>query len=112
MKRVLFVLIFVVISLVVILTVLPKQKNFETKREILLSQLYENIEDAAKIGRYKCCVEPPCTMCYLGNWIWEDGSCYCDEMIVKGEFDKVCPQCKKGIEEGKCISTDKTRCKI
>jgi len=43
-------------------------------------------------------------MCYLGDWIWKDGTCDCDEMIKRGEWDKVCPQCQKGIKEGKCQS--------
>lgn len=111
MKRIFVLLVFVVIGSFVILTIFPRQDNFEAKRENLLTKLYENIEDAKEIGRYKCCIEPPCTMCYLGNWIWKDGSCYCDEMILKGELDKVCPQCKRGIEEGKCTSTDKAKCK-
>ena len=105
--------IFIIIaSSFFVFTILPKQENFDTKREILLNQLYKNIEEAKEIGKYKCCIEPPCTMCYLGNWIWEDGSCYCDDMIKKREFDKVCPQCKKGIEGGKCTSTDGGVCKL
>ena len=43
-------------------------------------------------------------MCFLGHWLWEDGSCYCDEMILNEEDDKVCPECKAGIKEGKCKS--------
>jgi len=77
---------------------------FEKNRERVLSQLYLAIEDAEKMGKYKCCIEPPCTMCYLGDWVWEDGNCDCDGKIAMGEWDKVCPQCKKGIKEGKCQS--------
>jgi len=105
--------IFIIIaSLLFIFTIVPKQENFDTKREILLNQLYENIEGVKEMGKYKCCIEPPCTMCYLGDWIWDDGSCYCDDMIKNGESDKVCPQCKKGIEEGKCTSTDGGLCEL
>lgn len=35
-----------------------------------------------------------------------------DDMIKNKEFDKVCPQCKKGIEEGRCTSTDGGVCEI
>ena len=49
-------------------------------------------------------------MCFLGDWLWDDGTCDCDGMIVKGEWDKVCPQCKKGIEEGFCKSTLEKPC--
>ncbi|MDP1538985.1 MAG: hypothetical protein Q8M00_03070 [bacterium] len=78
--------------------------NFKTEREKVLSQLYLAIEKAKAKGKYQCCIEPPCTMCYLGNWIWDDGTCHCDEMIAKGEWNKVCPQCIRGIEEGRCKS--------
>lgn len=80
------------------------ENDFEKNREKVLSQLYLAIEDAEKMGKYKCCIEPPCTMCYLGDWIWEDGTCDCDEKIAMAEWDKVCPQCKRGIEEGRCKS--------
>ncbi len=82
-----------------------QQLSFEERRANILNELSEAINDAKLEGKYGCCIEPPCTMCYLGEWIWDDGYCRCDEMIKKGEFDKVCPQCKKGLEEGKCISS-------
>ncbi|MFA4855316.1 MAG: hypothetical protein WC634_01855 [archaeon] len=86
-----------------------RQLTFEERRGNILNELSEAINDAKLEGKYGCCIEPPCTMCYLGEWIWDDGYCRCDEMIAKGEFDKVCPQCKKGLEEGKCVSgTGKT----
>jgi hypothetical protein len=43
-------------------------------------------------------------MCYLGVWVFDEGTCKCEEMIEKGEFDKVCPECKKGIQGGRCES--------
>jgi len=43
-------------------------------------------------------------MCYLGNWIWKDGSCYCDDMIKENKLNFVCPECLRGIKEGKCES--------
>ncbi len=112
MKRIFLISILAFLIVFSSLLVFTNQRNFETKRELLLNQLFSNIEDAKEIGRYDCCIEPPCTMCYLGNWIWEDGSCYCDDMIKNKEFDKVCPQCKKGIEEGRCTSTDGGVCEI
>jgi hypothetical protein len=86
---------------IIIMNNFVEQDRFETKRQILLNKLYENIEEATRDGRYRCCIKPACTMCYLGNWIWDNGSCYCNDMIINGEFNKVCPQCKEGIE-GKC----------
>lgn len=81
--------------------------SFEQRRANLLGELTDAVEEAKLNGKYKCCIEPACTMCYLGNWIWKDGTCDCDGMIAAGEFDKVCPQCKKGLEEGRCISNSK-----
>ena len=94
-------------SFILLLLILSgcKKPSFEEKREKVLGELNLAIEEAEEQGRYKCCIEPACTMCYLGNWIWEDGSCYCDDMIANGEMDKVCPQCIRGIEEGSCKST-------
>ena len=80
------------------------ENGFTKRREKVLGQLYLAIEKTEIDGKYKCCIEPPCTMCYLGEWIWEDGTCDCDTMIKQGEWDKVCPQCVKGIKEGKCES--------
>lgn len=82
-----------------------KESTFEGKRERVLSKLYLAIAEAEKAGKYNCCIEPACTMCYLGEWLWDDGTCDCDKLMLKGEWDKVCPQCKKGIEEGRCNST-------
>lgn len=80
-------------------------KSFEDKREEVLIKMNMAIEHAKKEGKYKCCIHPDCTMCFLGHWIWDDGTCDCDGMIAVGEWDKVCPECKTGIEQGKCIST-------
>jgi copper chaperone CopZ len=81
------------------------------QKEKILSQIYSAIEKAKTEGKYKCCIEPPCTMCYLGAWVFEEGTCKCEEMIEKGEFVKVCPECKKGIQEGRCRSANGT-CKL
>lgn len=80
-------------------------KSFEEKRNEILSEMDLTLKEATKSGKYKCCIEPPCKMCFLGNWIWKDGKCDCDTMIAQGKWDKVCPECKAGIKEGRCIST-------
>jgi hypothetical protein len=104
--------LFLIFSFFVLLlmTACQKEASFEEKREEILSELNFAIEEAEKEGKYNCCIKPSCTMCYLGNWIWEDGSCYCDDMIAKGEDDKVCPECKKGLEEGSCKSINEEIC--
>ena len=88
------------------------EQDFEEQREEILTKIELGIKRATEEGKYKCCIEPACTMCYLGDWIWKDGTCDCDGMIMKGEWDKVCPQCKKGIEKGMCKSTIKYECEI
>jgi copper chaperone CopZ len=75
--------------------VVIKETTSGFQKEKILSQIYSAIEKAKAEGKYKCCIEPPCTMCYLGTWVFEDGTCKCEKMIEKGEFDKVCPECKK-----------------
>jgi len=109
----LIILVMLVMSIIIAFnsSITFQKEDFKQKRIRVLNELSLAIEEAKSQGKYKCCIEPPCTMCYLGDWIWKDGSCYCDDMIIKGEFDKVCPECKRGIEEGKCMSTDETRCK-
>lgn len=104
-NKFLFIFSFIIFYLI-ILNGIQKDLSFEEKREKVISELSLAIEEAEKEGKYKCCIEPACTMCYLGDWIWDDGSCYCDDMIAQGENDKVCPQCKKGLEEGLCKSVD------
>ena len=91
--------------------VIKETRSFFQKEEKILSQIYSAIEKAKAEGKYKCCIEPPCTMCYLGAWVFEEGTCKCEEMIEKGEFDKVCPECKKGIQEGRCRSSNGS-CKV
>ena len=89
MKKI-FLFIFIFFLFILLLSVLnyKKEPSFEERRGRILSELNLAIEDAREEGRYKCCIEPPCTMCYLGDWIWKDGSCYCDDMIAKGDFDR------------------------
>jgi copper chaperone CopZ len=81
------------------------------QKEKILSQIYSAIEKAKTEGKYKCCIEAPCTTCYLGAWVFEGGTCKCEEMIEKGDFNKVCPECKKGIQEGRCRSSNGS-CKV
>jgi len=105
-KLTIFILIILIVIVTTVFVTITKtgKNSFEENREKVLSQLYLAIEEAKKMGKYKCCIEPPCTMCYLGEWIFKDGTCDCDGMISMNEWDKVCPQCIRGIKEGKCKS--------
>ena len=82
----------------------PVAPGFGERRTVVLTGLMDAIKDAQAQGTYSCCIDPPCTMCYLGGWIWEDGVCRCDEMIASGQLEKVCPQCQRGLEDGLCKS--------
>lgn len=86
--------------------------SLESKRENILTELNIAVKEAKEQGKYGCCIEPPCTMCYLGDWIWDDGSCDCDNMMKEGNWDKVCSQCERGIKEGRCESTQKEVCDL
>ncbi|UCD02655.1 MAG: hypothetical protein JSV63_02585 [Candidatus Aenigmatarchaeota archaeon] len=89
-----------------------RAESFEDRRSRILGELSLAIDDATLDERYSCCIDPPCTMCYMGSWIWDDGICRCDEMIANGEDDKVCPQCVRGLEEGQCKYANKSICEL
>ena len=103
-------ILLILISVLLVSAAVGKELSFEERREEVLSGLSLAIEDAEAQGKYKCCIEPACTMCYMGSWIWDDGTCDCDGMIAAGEFDKVCPQCKRALEEGLCKSAQEEKC--
>lgn len=65
------------------------------------------IERAIEGGDYKCCINPPCTMCYMEANQWNNfraGTCACDSLIAKGK--EPCPQCRQGL----CSSGSGTTC--
>lgn len=103
--------LFVVVSSFFVAS-LSGAETFEDRRTRILGELSLAIDDLVVEGNYACCIDPPCTMCYMGDWVWDDGICRCDEMIAKGEFDKVCPQCARGLEEGLCKYANKSVCDI
>lgn len=72
----------------------------------VIENLYQGIEYSESQGNYDCCIEPACTMCYLGHWKFEKGTCECDDAIAEGRDDDVCPECKKEQEKGNCESSD------
>jgi len=84
-----------------------KTKTFEEKRTQILLEINSSIDEAERSGAYNCCMNPPCSMCFLGNWISKDGTCNCDAFERAGQLDKVCPEClksSKGLDssEGVC----------
>ena len=109
---IIFIFLVVVINTFILLkpnitgNVIKESQNPEK----VIENLYNAIDIAKEEGNYKCCIEPDCTMCYLGNWKFEKGTCFCDDAILEGRFDDVCPECKSGIEEGLCTSTREEGC--
>jgi len=77
-------------------------------------QMYEKITEerdlaiqkAVESGDYRCCIHPPCTMCYMEANQWNNnkaGTCACDDLIAQGK--EPCPQCKQGLCEENDIGT-------
>ena len=89
------------------------RSNDNKSPEEVIEDLEMAIIRAEKEGNYRCCIEPACTMCYLGHWKFEKGTCSCDDAIAEGRDEDVCPECVKGIEKGLCKSTiDEEKCDI
>lgn len=78
--------------------------NYKYDPDNVINNLYNSIEIAKENGDYNCCINPSCTMCYLGHWKFEKGTCFCDDAIKEGNFDDVCPECQAGLEKGICNS--------
>jgi hypothetical protein len=102
MKKI-YLVIFLFVFLIVVINSILIINNKSTGR--VIGNLYSAIESAEKKGDYNCCIEPACTMCYLGHWKFEEGTCHCDEAIFEDRFNDVCPECVSGIEKGFCKST-------
>lgn len=69
----------------------------EMYRQIIEERDYA-INKAVAAGDYKCCIEPPCTMCYMEANQWnnfKERTCACDDLIAQGK--EPCPQCKSGL---------------
>lgn len=70
----------------------------EEMHERIIEERDYAIAKAVMAGDFKCCIHPPCTMCYMEANQWNNykaGTCACDEFIARGE--EPCPQCKNGL---------------
>ncbi len=95
-----------------ILMAYPEFHSYQQKRESIMTGMEKAINEEIAAGNYRCCIDPPCTMCFLGEWLWDDGICRCDDLIAEGDFDNVCPQCKSQIKEGRCKSSLEDSCSV
>lgn len=80
----------------------------EAQQEIV-KQRNLTIQKAVEEGKYKCCITPPCSMCFMEANQWnnfEAGTCACDDLIAQGE--EPCPQCKNNF----CQGEESDFCKI
>jgi len=79
------------------------------KHQKIISERDLAIQEAMDEGEYKCCINPPCTMCYMEANQWNNykaGTCACDDLIAQGK--EPCPQCKNGL----CETSEDNTCKI
>jgi len=106
-----YLFVFLFIFLIIVVNAIFLINNNKSPEKVI-ENLYDAIELAEQKGEYKCCIEPACTMCYLGHWKFDKGTCYCDDAILEGRFDDVCPECVKGIEKGFCSSTVEKGCEL
>jgi hypothetical protein len=67
--------------------------------EQIIQQRDYAISQAVMSGDYRCCINPPCTMCYMQANEWNNytpGTCACDDLVAQGK--EPCPQCGGGLE--------------
>lgn len=97
---ILIISIFLSSGLLAVYTQYTSFKNLspdEMYKRIIKERDYA-VSQAAARGDYRCCINPPCTMCYLEANEWNNqtpGTCACDDLIAQGQ--EPCPQCKKGL---------------
>jgi len=106
------VIVLMSLSLAAGLSLAMAYQSRTSERDAIISNIEAAIGQRVKDGTYRCCIDPPCDMCFLGEWLWDDGSCRCDDEIAKGNFDRVCPECKKNLEKGECSSQVEDVCEV
>lgn len=107
------IIVVIIITLIIIIGVsvgyLAQNILSPTFSDLSSDDMYQEIIEERDIairkavddGVYRCCIDPPCTMCYMEANQWnngEPGTCLCDDLIAEGK--EPCPQCKSGICEG------------
>ncbi len=85
--------------------------NAEAMHDRIVKERDYAIGKAVMEGNYRCCISPPCTMCYAEANKWNNftaGTCACDDLIAEGK--EACPQCERGLNE--IHGDDNTFCDI
>ncbi len=97
MKKTIFLFILVLVSLG--LGLLSQSKLDPLEQQVKIVALRdEAIQRAVNRGDYHCCINPPCTMCYMEANPWNNhtpGTCACDDLIAQGK--QACPQCQNAL---------------
>lgn len=65
------------------------------------------IEKAKSQGKYNCCCDSHCTMCFMQANKWNKnqiGTCNCAGFLAQGE--EPCPQCRDAIAAESSCSTE------
>lgn len=76
----------------------PESETPQEKLSSIVEARDNEIRMAQARGDYRCCIEPPCTMCYMEANQWNNytaGTCACDDLIKQGK--KPCPQCGQSL---------------
>lgn len=86
-----------------------KSLGAEQRYQQIITERDYAISKAVEAGNYRCCITPPCTMCYLEANQWNNftaSTCACDDLIAEGK--KPCPQCLRSL----CETSGKGTCKL
>lgn len=105
MKKFIFLILILLIGGFVGYYFFVQQNNFKNltvgeMRERIIKERDVAIKKAAESGNYRCCIDPPCTMCFMEANQWNNqtaGTCACDDLIAEGK--EPCPQCGRSLKD-------------
>ena len=83
LKKFSFFLFFIILLLITTEIIAKDYQQNKYEPEKVINNLHKAIKNSEKQGNYKCCIQPSCTMCFLGKWEFEVGKCFCDDAIKK-----------------------------
>jgi len=105
-KIIITILIFSIGAIAGYLIFSVQNPNFENlSPEKMYKQIIKErdyaINQVVARGDFRCCINPPCTMCYMEANQWNNftaGTCACDDLIAQGK--EPCPQCERELCDG------------